>query len=429
MILQEKDYLEIYKKENEAHLGWGSSSEWTNQDFEKLCELVFEKTGVRLSASTLKRVWGKVKYDSAPTLTTLNTLAQFSGYENWRNFRSQVQAKFGNTQINGNGVPKTEIELQIKPATAPIPSEKKTSSPSVWKLAIPVVLSIAVTILYFNLSPRTRIDHKNIEFLPHVLSDDLPNSVVFDFNVGNTRVDSVLIQQSWDPRRREKVPARNKQHTSIYYYPGVFQAKLIVDDQIVKQENVYIQTKGWKGIIAQEPVPTYLASTEIGLHGNSMRIDAETLSAKTGKVVFNGITTGFYNLHSYDSVDPFNFTMKATLRNTSSREQAVCQNAGILLIGENEVISVPLCGKGCTSAISAYIAGVSINGKETDLSAFGCDFSKAQEIKFVVVNNHLKIILNDTPIYNFPNPVNMGRIEGAVVTFEGTGELLDLEIK
>ena len=102
MILQEKDYLAIYKKESEDQLGWGSSSEWTNQDFEKLGELIFEKTGVRLSASTLKRVWGKVKYESAPTLTTLNTLAQFSGYENWRNFRSKTQTKLVNGHSNGS---------------------------------------------------------------------------------------------------------------------------------------------------------------------------------------------------------------------------------------------------------------------------------------------------------------------------------------
>src|SRR5882672_1090410 len=101
MSIQEKDYIEIYKKQEEDHLGWGTSDEWTNQDFEKLSELIFEKTGVRLSASALKRVWGKVKYDSAPALTTLNTLAQFSGFENWRSFRTSVRPQNGNGKGNG----------------------------------------------------------------------------------------------------------------------------------------------------------------------------------------------------------------------------------------------------------------------------------------------------------------------------------------
>ena len=54
----------------------GASDNWTTYDFEKLSEAIFDRTQVRLSVTTLKRIWGKLKYDSAPTLTTLNTLAQ-----------------------------------------------------------------------------------------------------------------------------------------------------------------------------------------------------------------------------------------------------------------------------------------------------------------------------------------------------------------
>ena len=73
----------------ESNTGWGDSNEWTNQDFVLLSEKIQERTGAPLSYMTLKRVWGKVKYDSLPTTHTLNTLVQFLGYENWRDFRSQ----------------------------------------------------------------------------------------------------------------------------------------------------------------------------------------------------------------------------------------------------------------------------------------------------------------------------------------------------
>jgi hypothetical protein len=73
----------------ESKLGWGSSDGWVHYDFEKLSDIVNDSTGVRLSTSTLKRIWGKLKYDHAPTLTTLNTLAQFAGYADWRNFRQK----------------------------------------------------------------------------------------------------------------------------------------------------------------------------------------------------------------------------------------------------------------------------------------------------------------------------------------------------
>src|SRR6201993_2881697 len=70
----------------EEKTGWGDSSQWSNQDFLQLSELIREKTGVMISHVTLKRIWGKVKYESLPNTHTLNTLVQYLGYENWRDF-------------------------------------------------------------------------------------------------------------------------------------------------------------------------------------------------------------------------------------------------------------------------------------------------------------------------------------------------------
>src|ERR1700754_1498394 len=76
----------------ESSLGWGDAASWTNEDFNTLSESIFDKTGVRLSVSTLKRVWGKVKYDSTPTMATLNALAQYAGFEGWRPATSAASA-------------------------------------------------------------------------------------------------------------------------------------------------------------------------------------------------------------------------------------------------------------------------------------------------------------------------------------------------
>ena len=83
----------------EENTGWGDSDDWTNQDFVALSEKIQERTGVALSHITLKRVWGKVKYNSLPNTHTLDTLAQFLGYENWRAFKSQnADGKFAQAQ-------------------------------------------------------------------------------------------------------------------------------------------------------------------------------------------------------------------------------------------------------------------------------------------------------------------------------------------
>jgi hypothetical protein len=70
----------------EDQLGWGQTEQWRSYDFEKLSGKIHEKTGVVLSISTLKRIFGKVSYESSPSVTTLNTLSQFVDFEDWRAF-------------------------------------------------------------------------------------------------------------------------------------------------------------------------------------------------------------------------------------------------------------------------------------------------------------------------------------------------------
>src|SRR5215475_3736440 len=70
----------------EEQLDWGDPSTWQGKDFEILNELILEKTKVSLSASTLRRLWGRVEYNHLPSTTTLDTLARFAGFESWRAF-------------------------------------------------------------------------------------------------------------------------------------------------------------------------------------------------------------------------------------------------------------------------------------------------------------------------------------------------------
>ena len=84
----DKFHLSLCKTLIEEKLGWGNSDSWENQDFLALSEKILEITGVQLSRTTLKRIWGKVKYQSIPNTTTLNTLVHFLGYENWLSFKA-----------------------------------------------------------------------------------------------------------------------------------------------------------------------------------------------------------------------------------------------------------------------------------------------------------------------------------------------------
>ena len=88
----EKKLVERCLLQIEEKLGWGSSDLWHNEVFNELSEKIQEATDVLLSSTTLKRIWGKVNYKSAPSINTLNTLSQFAGYTNWRDFKMKSNA-------------------------------------------------------------------------------------------------------------------------------------------------------------------------------------------------------------------------------------------------------------------------------------------------------------------------------------------------
>jgi hypothetical protein len=60
----------------------------TPKDFEYLRERLFARQHVVVSVTTLKRLWGYVREDVSPRLSTLNTLSQFIGYKDWNEYQN-----------------------------------------------------------------------------------------------------------------------------------------------------------------------------------------------------------------------------------------------------------------------------------------------------------------------------------------------------
>lgn len=58
----------------------------TPSEFSELSISIQRKTGRVISLSSIKRIWGYVAYESFPSITILNTLAQYNGFKNWDTF-------------------------------------------------------------------------------------------------------------------------------------------------------------------------------------------------------------------------------------------------------------------------------------------------------------------------------------------------------
>ncbi len=411
----ERELILLCRTKIEQILNWGDSGLWTNSDFELLSDKIFEKTSVRLSISTLKRIWGKVKYDNSPTAATLNALANFLDYASWRDFESeQAKANNGGNGNNGNNV--------VAPEAVTTPPKKKISIRVPTVVAVVIASIVIVFLLVKGKSPH-RFDPSLATFTHREVTDDLPNSVVFDYDVSAYDADSVFIQQNWDPMRREKVQLNGKQHTSVYYEPGYFMAKLIVNDTIVKEDIVWIKTKGWKGIIdpGGNPVPIYVSGEDIRM-GDKMGFTSELLREKLGSPVFTEKEASLQNVRDF-GVKVNSFDFEALLRNTSTPEEAICRRIVVYLLTSKMAIIVPLATKGCSSELGVLTTNGWISGKEHDFSAFGCEFQEMEKLKVSIHDSVMNVALNDKVIFTEKQANPDGDIVGVRIAFEGAGEM------
>jgi hypothetical protein len=422
----EKESLVRCREMIEQALNWGSSGNWSNLDFDNLSEKILEKTQERLSVSTLKRIWGKVRYDSTPTLATLNVLARFLDYENWREFEGNAEMANGQSTVDGSTV---VVDSQSFSRSRPWTVDRgQWTSPKRMRIFFGIAAAglISVFIFLFIGGRTPPVDESGVVFESRKVSDDLPNSVIFTYDIGDLSADSVFIQQSWDPRRRERVSPTGRRHTSIYYRPGYFQAKLIVNNEIKKENDIFIKTQGWKGIIDGES-PVYLGEDEIRQPGG-MGIDAVTLRDKTGSPVFTDRWTIFTNVREFEGLDHQNFTLDVSLRNTAMVEECLCRNVRITLLQKGNAIVIPLAAKGCISGIDLITPSRYLPGKEHDLSAFGCDFENLQHVRCQAARDTFSIFINNNLAIQEKITEPLKALVGIRIGFEGTGEIESLNL-
>lgn len=417
MIVESEDILLIHCKNLiEEKLGWGNSEKWTNQDFEELSQRIFEATSITLSPTTLKRIWGKVKYDSAPTITTLNTLAQFIGFEHWRAFRQNHFPK------NDSNEPSIVSTIEETP---------RAKQPYLFSFILPLLLVLGIASWYFiskNQHKSTQINPSDFSFSSKkVVSVGVPNSVIFDYDASKAPDDSVFVQQDWDPSKRIKVGANQHQHSSVYYYPGQFQAKLVIGKQVVKEHKLFIQTDGWLPFIEQSPIPVYFKQQE-ALNDGKLGLSLEKIQQQNINLKPVAPVVQYSNLKDFGDVKTNDFVFETSVKNTYREGASICQYTEISLLCEGAAILIRLSAKGCISENSLFFIEKNISGKEHDLSGFGTDFKDFAKVRCESVNGQVKIFVDNKLAYEFPYEGPVSKIVGIKYRFHGSGLVDDVKL-
>ena len=414
----------------EEKLGWGEAATWASNDFEELSIRIQDATGKVISATTLKRIWGRVAYSSKPSTHSLDTLAVFLGYPSWREFRidrsvadkeaysdtaepvstdnhkagsnsverissanqkagsdaaeplSPANQKAGNdvaepvspaNQESGSDAEKTQHSTteRAKPDAAPRPAKKKSvafgpnrsragSFLSGRVLSVFMLFLGAALVLWLGLwmsseepAPASAAE---AQFESRPVAFDLPNTVVFEYDVSGVRADSFFIQQSWDRRLRKRIDPANSVHASTYFYPGYYQAKLIANDDVLMEHPVHIKTPGWNVMLEENPVPLYLPDEALSQNG-ALEASEEWLN-KAGYPPSSGNhVQAFYLVQDFGALRMDNFSMDVVLSHIKGQPTRPCQGAQLTIRGEEGMIRFPFDIPGCTGLMHV-IAGM-----------------------------------------------------------------------
>ena len=437
-MLTDENLIRRVIKLYEENTGWGDSMQWSNQDFLQLSELIREKTGVTISHVTLKRIWGKVKYESLPNTHTLNTLVQFLGYENWRDFsvkRSNEEGAGANgtfgavaTGAGANGTQGTQGSGPTGSDASGEPEDKKGAvrrreqwmRRAIWA-AVPLALVCLILLFLHGQQPSPQAQDYVFNSKKTVTMG-LPNSVIFNYDATRSPDDSVVIQQSWDTTRRVKVPRNAHQYTSIYYYPDFYHATLQVHGKVVKSHNLLIESNGWLPVVAQEPVPVYFTKADAMVDGK-MQLTVDQIKQKNIPMQPKPPTVFFMNVRDFGEIYSDNFTFETSLRDDYSEGSSACEQTRVYLLCEGTAIWIPLSAKGCISNSDLFFTYFYTSGTREDLSAFGVDFSNYVKLRIESDSGKARILINDKLVYTVPRHIMRSKIIGIDYQFQGTGSV------
>ena len=408
----ERDHIAICKRLIEEKFHFENGGETLRQrDLEYLADSIEEKSGVKLSLSTLKRLWKK-DYDQMPHPSTLQALVSVLGYKDWQEFK-----------------------LQSAPVAPPsIPKKKNRSSIRPW-IVLPAL--VVITILIWAIAFRARKPGKTkpivqgqVSFTGNkTVSQGVPNTIVFNYDVSNVIADSFFFQQSWNPMDKVKLDPNGHYYSNIYYYPGFHKAKLIANDSILKRFRVHITTDGWLPLVrysAMNNMPIYIKRGRTIVDGalHTGRSDLSFSNVNMDK----DFILNYYNVREFENTNSDNFSLDTRIK-CDSGSMRPCPDFELVIMCEAHIFFVGLTGKGCERNIALKMGEVIHDGSNSDLSAFGRNLYDWQQLQIKVADKKATIFLDNQAVHTITFKEDFGKVVGLVLSFAGTGAVDYVRLK
>lgn len=415
--MTDKELIKTCLVEISHRVGYADPASLRQRDFEHLSEEIEKRTGILISISTIKRLLNG-QFSILPQAATLNAITTYLGYENWQEFKKSKQQ---------------DISPQNKENVA---SAKSLSNNKSHRILYRVGIAGIIVVLFLVIVSLTRftrhdaINAKDASFsMKKITTNDIPNTVVFTYDIDKLKGDSFFIQQSWDRDRRVRIEKNRHTLTDIYYEPGYHNAKLIVNDKVVKTIDVHIPTNGW--FFFSKPglfkgLPAYI-NPATPVHDGALSLTRED-------VINSRIDPQQENFYYYTlfpencDVGSDDFSLEMRIR-FKAINNVVCPIIIPEVCGQSNSLYFFTTLPGCTGDMSVNVGEHLLSGKTTDLSGFGCDIHQWQDIRVTVQNKEARFYIGQREIFKTSYTKSPGLITGLAFMSNGLCEIDHISLK
>jgi len=402
----DKELLDRLKEQIEQMAGLSLPDSWAQKDYEFLTFFIEEKSGVKISLTTIKRIW-RNEFNRLPHVATMDALSQIAYGKDWMALKLTLAQTLTGKNITLPQSHTTEAAILTKPR-----------STHTRLFAITGIILVIALLVFKNKLFKNGIRTGDVQFSAKTSVDNnVPNSVVFTYNIDSVNAKKFYIQQSWDTKRRVEITKGNYQQTDIYYLPGYYMAKIIADDSIIREIPVHIKTDNWVIAAHQQPIENKILPEADWVSKDIIGVKPRVL-ADNKLDIKEPFTLTFHQSKDFN-IDGNNFVFTSSFKIDSTG--IVCPAVALLLKGEYQYMYINLSAKGCESDIKLSISNRKFDGKKTDLTAFGTNIYDWQNIRIRNRKRQISIELNNRKIFETPYEKHLGKLKEIGFIFKGNG--------
>lgn len=383
--------------ELEAKVQLGSRENWTNNEYQKLADLIFIESNIKISRSTIRRLFkDRNKLAGLPQRETLNAIAITLGYTNWAEYTNKKSKRKDTNK-------KYILPVQFR------------------YLVIALIFFGAVLSLF--VFKKNNIDYSNIVFEgSHMVGNKVPHTVIVKYNLAGLKQAFYIDWDDHHPDGEETdMPELLDNNEGIithtYYNKRKYKITLIdKKGNLVKELNPQINTKGWECFIYSDDDLFMVDSADFQYDGN---LDASDFINKSRELKDKSDLRLFYrNIGGFNIKD--SFRLKFDIEPKFSEKIVECHHLQVELFGTKGYLLFTLTQEGCENFNSLHIGDKIIRGFKNDLSKLSIPNNTRTKIQIKVTNRQLSL-LNDDKIYTAEMENLFGDLVGIRYEFKGVG--------